>query len=62
MKKGKKERRGKNIFLTFQVHDVSAVDTAETKALMLAHCHFHLDRRRILSGVINKGTLLEVIS
>jgi hypothetical protein len=30
---GKEKRRGKNIFLTFQIHDFSAVDTAETNAL-----------------------------
>lgn len=54
MKKEKRERRG-NFFLTFQVHDVSAVDTAETKALTLAHCHSHLDKKLILSGVKNKG-------
>lgn len=44
MKKRKKGRRG-FFFLTFQVHDVSAVDTAETKALTLAHRHFHLDSK-----------------
>lgn len=46
MKRGKKERR---------VHDVSAVDTAETKALSLAHRHFHLDSKLLYQELETKA-------
>lgn len=46
MKRGKKART---------VHDVSAVDTAETKALSLAHRHFHLDSKLLYQELETKA-------